>query len=106
MKLRVRKNGYTLKGSNSATLFLPPFWTGGDFQKKEFPHWEQILSFNSKPYFGKPMSFTEADSKPAKLSSSVKMAGKLEMYSYPLNVLDRILQCQVSKRKGKNGVVV
>ena len=76
------------------------------FKRKNLPHWEQILSFNSKPYFGKPMLFTEADRKPAKLSSSVKMAGKLEMYSYPLNVLDRILQCQVSKRKGKNGVVV
>ena len=44
-------NGYTSRGGNSVKLFLPPFWKGVYFNRKEFaPHGSKFFPFRVDPF--------------------------------------------------------
>ena len=51
MERHIKANGYTSRGGNFFIFpFLPPFSIWSTFKGENLLPWEQILTFNSRPY--------------------------------------------------------
>ena len=84
--------GYTFRGRNSSFIFELPYKLRSSHNGKNLLPSEQILSFMSRPLFGKTLSSRSANRKSQKLFPCKSM-GEKKIAVYPYTLISRYVYC-------------